>query len=463
MPHLPGNETGLDDSSSSSLDIDSGREQYCDLHTTLFGTVAFQAAMLGMANIAILSSWNAIRLFSFSSTFFRRRVRDPMSRYSRRTIENTSRWAARAFPTNGHKPDLVEGVVTTPLLALHLMGRLILDMFTSKLAKVCQLKCCTLFRDLEGKREARGNIANLLQHQVLLLIFAFVQGCIRLYPAHDPHFHRVQHEGWTFHQILAILVPLSPLALVVHELFNGGSRAWYTSRNQPVHITQATVITRRDDPSHDRSKELSAIHDGHLKDNGTGLDARLPPSSNDQSEDNDGPDGATAVLDSPEYRSSKWMFIAVWLLVSTVTLLASAKLIYIYVGFSDPQRLPTLLFATLMTLPASCYAWAPMGLHIWSETAYFKSGYRHGSRFITWITTPNASHLMMLTAAFGPLGVFLLTLLDVLASQNPSPLGTPGRQWAWYLFLGSYWAIVTYFLESIMINLIVLIKRRWRR
>lgn len=68
------------------------------------------------------------------------------------------------FPTTGHKPDLVEGVVTTPLLALHLTGRLVLDMFTSKLAKVCQFKCCTHFRDLEGEREARGNIANLLQH-----------------------------------------------------------------------------------------------------------------------------------------------------------------------------------------------------------------------------------------------------------------------------------------------------------
>lgn len=295
------------------------------------------------------------------------------------------------------------------------------------------------------------------------MIFAFVQGCIRLDPAHDPYFHRVQREGWTFGQILAVLVPLSPLALVVHELFNGGSRAWYTSRNEPAHITQATVITRRDDPSHDRGKELSAINDGHVEYNCTGLDARQPPSSNDQREDNAGPDGATTVLDSPEYRSSKWMSIAVWLLVTTVTLLASAQLIYIYFGFSDPERLPTLLFTTLMTLPASCYAWALMGLSIWSEAAYFKSGYRHGSRFITWITTPNASHLMMLTAAFGPLGIFVLTLLDVLASQRPSPLGTPGRQWAWYLFLGSYWAIVSYFLESIMINLIILIKRRWRR
>lgn len=166
MPGLPGNETGLDNSSAPSLDIDSRREQYCDLHTTLFETVAFEAAVLGMANIAILSSWNAIRLFSFPSTFVRRRVRNPMSRYSRRAIENTSRRAERAFPTTGHKPDLVEGVFTTPLLALHLTGRLILDMFTSKLAKVCQLKCCTPFRDLEGRggREVRGNIANLLQH-----------------------------------------------------------------------------------------------------------------------------------------------------------------------------------------------------------------------------------------------------------------------------------------------------------
>lgn len=205
-----------------------------------------------------------------------------------------------------------------------------------------------------------------------------------------------------------MLAPLSPLALVVHELFNGGRRAWYTSRNQPAHLTQAIVITGQDDPSHDRGKELSAINDGHSKDIGTGIDARLPPSSNDQREDNDGPDSATTVLDSPEYRSSKWMSIAVWLLVTTVTLLASAQLIYIYVGFSDPERLPTLFFATLMTLPASCYARALMGLHIWSETAHFKSGYRHGSRFITWITTPNASHLMMLTAAFGPLGVFFV-------------------------------------------------------
>lgn len=141
MPHLPGNETGLDDSSSPSLDIDSRREQYCDLHTTLFETVAFQAAVLGIANIAILSLWNATRLFAFSSTFFRRRIRNPMSRYSRHAIKTTSRRVARAFPTTGHKPDLVEGVITTPLLALHLTGRLILDMFTSKLAKVCQLKC----------------------------------------------------------------------------------------------------------------------------------------------------------------------------------------------------------------------------------------------------------------------------------------------------------------------------------
>lgn len=95
MPRLPGNKTDPDSSSNDSLNIDSRREQYCDLHTSLFETVAFQAAMLGIANIAILSLWNAIRLFASSSAFFRRRIRNPMSRYSRRAIENTSRRAAR--------------------------------------------------------------------------------------------------------------------------------------------------------------------------------------------------------------------------------------------------------------------------------------------------------------------------------------------------------------------------------
>lgn len=290
-----------------------------------------------------------------------------------------------------------------------------------------------------------------------------MQGCIRLYPAHDPYFHKVQREGWTFGQILAVLVPLSPLALVVLEVFKGRSRAWHTSSNQPAHPTHAAVITQRDHPSHDRDTKLRAINDGNLEAEVTGIDAGQIRNSNDKGEDSAGPDGATSILDSPEYRSSKWMSIAVWLLVVTVTLLASAQIIYIYVGYSDRQRLPILVYAALDTLPASCYAWALMGLSIRSATAHYASGYRHGSRFIKWITTPNASQLMMVTAVFSPIGVILLTLLDVLGSQRPSPLGTPGRQWALYLFLGSHWAIVSYFLESIMINFIMLMKRWLRR
>ena len=144
---ITGDEAGLDSSSSPYLDSDSPREQYCDLHTPFFGTISFQTAVLGMASMAILSSWNAVRLFGFSRALFRKRIRNHISRYSRRAIENTSRLAVHMFPTSGHRPDLAESVVTTPLLALHLTGRLLLDMFTSKLAKVGQLKGQTISGD----------------------------------------------------------------------------------------------------------------------------------------------------------------------------------------------------------------------------------------------------------------------------------------------------------------------------
>lgn len=441
---LPPSEAGLDNSPSPSFDIDSRREQYCDLHTQLFGTFSFQAAVLRMSSLVVLSSWNAARLFALPSAFFRRHIRNPMSRYSRRLIENTSRRATH---------------VTTLLLALHLTARLILDVSNSKLAKVSNLIRQSL-------SEIRRNRVKLLQHQVLLLIFAFVQGCIRLYPAHDPYFHRVQHEGWTFGQILAVLSPLSPLALVVHELFNGGSRAWYASSNQSAHMTTAAVITQSDDPSHNSGIELSAVSDGHVDANGSELDGRQFRTASDQGEGSAGPAEATSVLDSPEYRSGKWMSITVWLLVITVTLLASTELIYIDMAHSEPESLPRLLFGMFATFAASSFAWVLTGLSIWSETAYHDSGYHHDSRFTTWITKPKASHLMMLPATFSLLGVILLNLLDALASQGPSPLGTSFRSWTSYLFGGSDWAIWTYFLETIMINFItlgILINRRRRR
>lgn len=145
LSRLASDEAGVGNSSSAPLDVDSRLEQYCDLHTPFFKTASFHAALLGMAGMAMLSSMNTIRLFASSSGLVRRRIRNSISRYSRRVIEKTSKWATRTFPSTNHRPDLVEGSVTTPLLAVHLTGRLILDMFTSDLAKVGQLKRHTLF------------------------------------------------------------------------------------------------------------------------------------------------------------------------------------------------------------------------------------------------------------------------------------------------------------------------------
>lgn len=288
-----------------------------------------------------------------------------------------------------------------------------------------------------------------------------MQGCIRLYPAHDPYFHKVQHEGWTFGQILDVLSPLSPLALVVHEVFNGGSRAWHTSSNQPAHPTRATVASQTDHTSRDRGVELREAHDGHLEANVTEPDARQTRNENNQGEDSVSHDGATNILDSQEYRSSKWMSIATWFLVVTVTLLASAELIYIYGGYSDFRRLSILLMVVFGTLPAYCYPWVLIGLSIRSETASYASGYHHGSRFITWIS--KTSHLMMMTLALGPHGHIVSTLIDVVAPQRPSLIGTPYRPWARHVFFGSYWAIVLYLIESVMINFITLMQSRLRR
>ncbi|KAI7783540.1 hypothetical protein LA080_011669 [Diaporthe eres] len=338
----------------TGLDLVSTLEQYCDLHTPLFGTVSFQAAVLGMASMAILSSWNAVRLFGFPSSFFRRHIRNPISRYSRRGIGKESGRAMHWFPATGHKPDLAESLVTTPLLAMHLIGRLMVNLYTAKLTKV------------------------------LLLIFTFVQGCIRLYPAHDPYFHRVQHEGWTFGQILAALSPLSPLALVVHEVLNGGRRAWHTSSNQPAaNPTPATVTTQTDNLSHDSGIGLREMNNGHTEGNVTGPNTGQIRNADDQGEGNIDPDGATSVLDSPEHRSSIWMSIAVWFAVVTVTLLASAELVYIYGGYSDIRRLSILLMLVFGTLPTYCAPWVLVGLSIRSEAAHYASGYHHGSRFIT--------------------------------------------------------------------------------
>lgn len=174
------------------------------------------------------------------------------------------------------------------------------------------------------------------------------------------------------------------------------------------------------------------------------------------------PGGATSVLDSPVYRSSKWMSIPVWLLVSSVTLLGSSQLLHIYMGYADSQRLPILLLMVFVILPASCYAWILMGVHIRSETIYYNSGYRHGSRLVTWMFTPKASQLMMLTAAFCPLGIIMFTLLDVLDIQWPS-LGAPSRLWAMYLLNGCFGGIAAYFSESIGINLILFAKLRFGR
>lgn len=113
-------------------------EQYCDLHTPLSGTDSFQAAATSAASLVILLAWNARKLFGFPPAVLKRHIRSPASGSSRRAIDNISRMAMQIFPKTGHKPDLVEGVVTTPLLAWHLTCRLMLDMLTSKLAKVGQ-------------------------------------------------------------------------------------------------------------------------------------------------------------------------------------------------------------------------------------------------------------------------------------------------------------------------------------
>lgn len=208
-------------------------------------------------------------------------------------------------------------------------------------------------------------------------------------------------------------------------------------------------------PSQDREIKLHATDDRNLEAIVTGLDKKETRNANDQGEDCAGQDGATAILDSLEYRSSKWMSIAVWLLVISVTLLASTQLIYTYVGFSLLATLTTLLPIALVALPFACYAWALTGLHIRSEATQRSSGYRHGSRFIKWTTMPSAAQFMKFTAALCPLGIIILTVLDVLGAQGPLPRTMPGRDWALYLFQGSFWAIVEYFLEIVYINFVM--------
>lgn len=150
MLHVTGNESGLGNSSSSpSLDYISRPEETCDFNTPLSGTISFEAAVLGVSSLAVLSSWNAVRLFALPSALFRRRIRNPISRYSRRVIDKTSKRATRTFPTTSYRPDFAESVVTMPMLALHLTGRLILDIFTSELAKVGQYMRQTLLKDQE--------------------------------------------------------------------------------------------------------------------------------------------------------------------------------------------------------------------------------------------------------------------------------------------------------------------------
>lgn len=252
---------------------------------------------------------------------------------------------------------------------------------------------------------------------------------------------------------MAVLFPLSPLALVVMEIV---SCAWRRSSNQPADENITFAITKMDHPSHDDGQNLYASDDKNLEAISTELDKFQIRNGNDPGENRaDQDDTTTAILDSPEYRSSKWMSIAVWLLVISVTLLASTQLAYTYVGFSLSGTVPALLPLALGALPISCYAWALMGLHMRSEATHHASGYRHCSRFIKWTTKPSASQFMIFTAAFCPLGILILMVLDVLGSQNPLSRGSPGRDRVFYLFDGSFWAIVGYFFESIYVNFVM--------
>lgn len=227
-------------------------------------------------------------------------------------------------------------------------------------------------------------------------------------------------------------------------------------------MIRPTVITQPEDPSLDRDIELPAMNDADLEANGTGLTTEQVRNTSGQEERSMSSGSATSVLDNPDFRSSRLMSISVWVLVITVTLLASAQLLYIHVGYSDPHRLKTLLLVALVNLPASCYAWALVGLYVWNETSYHNFGHDHLPRLIRWQFTPKASHMMMLYGAFGPIGIIVLTLLEVHAWQRPW-LGPPNRNWAWWLLLGSYGAISTYFAENIMINLMMFVKVRFRR
>ncbi|KAJ3519766.1 hypothetical protein NM208_g13995 [Fusarium decemcellulare] len=356
-------------------------EMTCDPHTTILGTASFQATALGMASIAFLFVFNTLRLVGPSSEWLRTWIRNPLSSGSRRVIDFVSKRTIGDPVKPAQGEQFGDIFILKPLLALHITARVILDLLASELAKV------------------------------LTLVFSVILGCIRLYPAHDPLMHRIQSETWSFGQILAVLTPLSPLALVVQSVFNGGSHAWHSARNAELSQPPETAFT-----------------DMELQDPDGSRPRGNPPPASTISATTLSVLSQQKALDSSTYRSSHWIHTAVWLLVGSLILMAFSMLQYIYLGWSAPKKLVIFFAVVLTTFPAFGYVPILLGLTVGTG----------GTRMSRTLVTTYAILLV------GCIVVALFSLRTYL-----KPVMHPSWQWAWLFVAVAYLPVLVYFVGGI--------------
>ncbi|KAI1363786.1 hypothetical protein F5Y08DRAFT_308444 [Xylaria arbuscula] len=300
------------------------RELLCNHNPTLLGTAALQSTIVGAVATGTNFLARVASLMDGPSDLFKCYIRQPLCRKCRYMINRISA-AENCLPGRVLGKESWGLVVVKPLVALYLYGQLTLDFVTSEACSIC------------------------------LLLFYATLGTIRVFATYTPQCQNIHDDGWTFGQILAVILLLSPLMFVVLELFHGGSETWAQvhDRSEPstqellnagqTEIELGPVSTTSAQPQ--QADTLETVASGQ---------PTLRASSGRQE---------TNLFDDESYtRPENWRGPAAWTFLSLVILFMSEASQYMLISFNTPRTLSQFFALTALTFPVHCYLIILLGL-----------------------------------------------------------------------------------------------------
>ncbi|TRX90600.1 hypothetical protein FHL15_008573 [Xylaria flabelliformis] len=299
------------------------RELLCNHNATLLGTAALQSTIVGAVATGTNFLARVASLMDGPSDLFKCYIRQPLGRKCRCMINQISA-AENCLLGRVLGKESWGLVVVNPLVALYLYGQLTLDFVTSEACSIC------------------------------LLLFYATLGTIRVFATYTPQCQHIHDDGWTFGQILAVILLLSPLMFVVLELFHGGSETWAQVHDRSEPLTQellnagqtgielGSISTNSTQPQQADTRETLA----------SGQPTRRPSSGRQE----------TNLFDESHTRPENWREPAAWAFLSLVILFMSEASQYMLVSFNTPGTLSQFFALTALTFPVHCYLIILLGL-----------------------------------------------------------------------------------------------------